>query len=73
MEKQSSGFDVEWTMKLEFLDEVEVFRRETELTLLPGENREISGCLQGAPSPFTRIFRVVPEDSLLSLRVQARA
>jgi len=42
------------------VDEVEVFRRETELTLsvVEGENRKISGCLQGAPSSFSRIFEL---------------
>ena len=38
-------------------DEVEVFCREAELTLKgKGENRKISGCLQGLPRPFSQCF-----------------
>lgn len=56
--------DRDWRLEIDFnhpisIDEEEVFRREAELTLSEsqGENREISGCLQGAPSPSTRISK----------------
>ena len=60
---------------IQFPDEVEVFRRETELTLShtlsgvegigEGENRKISGCLQGVASSLNVDFQIVP---VLSLR-----
>jgi hypothetical protein len=60
----------------EFPDEVEVFCRETELTLseVEGENRKISGCLQGVAISLNANFQIVLENSWLSLQaVQVRA
>ncbi len=54
-------------------DEVEVLCREAELTLSisAGENRKISGCLQGQPCPSTHFFNR-PEDLRLPLRWKVR-
>lgn len=52
-------------------DEVEVFRREAELTRCKGENRKISGCLQGRHI-LLRDSSIILEDSRFPLQEQAR-